>query len=135
MKEAIDLKIILDQFNQTSIFENILKDFTPYQTRLDGIGYSHKIAKDLTAIVSFSRESDDQIWKHVSVARQKRMPTYAEIEDYKTIFCGEDTYALIVFPPKDKWVSIHPYCIHFWEPMEKYPLPEFSGFIGKSRTI
>jgi len=131
----IPLKEAIYRFKQKDIFENIEKEFNIFQTCADGNGYVHKKASDLSVIVSFGEEKDGQIWKHVSMARRKRMPTYAEIEEYKNLFCGSNTYAIIVFPPKEVWVSIHPYCVHLWEPMEKYPLPEFSGFVGGQRSI
>jgi hypothetical protein len=131
----VSLKEAIARFNQSDIFENIEKEFNVFQKGLDGNGYAHKKASDLSVIVSFSEEKDGQIWKHVSMARRKRMPTYDEIEEFKKLFCGENTYALIIFPPKKVWVSLHPYCVHLWEPMEKYPLPEFSGLVGGIRSI
>ena len=132
----MSLETVAGRFNQWPILEAIEKEFEPFSTRGDGVGYMHRKARDLTAILSFATEGDTQVWKHVSFARQKRMPTYGEIEEYKALFCGEDSYAIVVFPPKDKWVSIHPYCVHLWEPMEFYPLPEFSGMLlNGQRTI
>jgi len=122
----------IKRFEQEQIIDNIGKHFNLVEKRYDGYRWMHNLSKDLSAIMSFSYRGE-QVWKHVSFARRKQMIQYEKLEEFKSIFCGDDVYAMIVFPPKSKWVSIHKYCVHLWEPMETYPLPEFSGFLpGKN---
>lgn len=113
----------------------ILAGFQMIEERVDGFAFRHVLARDLSVIVSVSRENDGKRWKHVSFARAKRMPTIDEINEYKAIFIGEDAYGLMVLPPKDRHVNIHKYCLHLWQCLDDYPLPEFSGFIGNARSL
>jgi len=117
--------------------QNIEKDgFYPVEQRLDGVKFQHKKAMDLIVIVSIGREQDGNLWRHVSFSRQKRMPTYSEIAEYKSLFIGNEKYALMVFPPQEKHVNLHKFCLHLWEPLDHYPLPEFSGILaGVGRSI
>ncbi len=131
-RESLEVTKAIEQYNQQEIFNNIAAKFETEQKREDGIMYRHKIAYDLTAIVSFSKEEDEKIWKHISFARQKTFIEYKRLEELKDLFCG-DSYAIVVLPPREKMVTIHKHCIHLWEAMDGYPLPEFSGFLKNGR--
>ncbi len=103
--------------------------------RHDGVCYE-SVMHPFSVISSVCIEDDGKRWLHVSFAHPKRMPTYDEIQKVRKDFIGEDKYAIMVFPEKDKYVNIHPFCLHLWHCIDGHPLPEFSGFIpGFGRTI
>jgi hypothetical protein len=106
--------------------------FRVTETRLDGKLWQH-LLYPLTVISSVSQESDGKRWLHVSFAHQKRMPNYEEITSVKARFIGKDKYAMMVFPPEDKYVNLHQYCLHLWHCLDGHPLPEFSGYDLKGR--
>lgn len=109
--------------------------FNVTQTRLDGRLWQHT-RYPFTVISSVTQEGDGKLWLHVSFAHQKRMPNYEEIASVKAQFIGKDKYAMMVFPPEDKHVNLHKYCLHLWHCLDGHPLPEFSGYDLKgSRTI
>lgn len=82
----------------------------------------------LNIIASVSKY-DGQEWLHVSFSRAKRIPDYKDIQLIKRHFIGEDKKAVMVFPEKEFYVNVHPYCLHlFYSPNN--PLPEFSDGSG-----
>ncbi len=70
-------------------------------------------------------------WLHVSMSRQKRLPSYEDMTDVKALFIGRDRQALQIFPPASKHVNIHNYCLHLWCALEGDGLPDF----GQDGTI
>lgn len=108
--------------------------FREIERREDGLRWMH-ILYPLSVISSAAIEEDGKVWLHVSFAHAKRMPDYEEITMVKERFIGKDKYALMVFPPKDKHVNIHPYCLHLWHCVDGHPLPEFSGMLLNGRTL
>jgi len=56
----------------------------------------------------------DDVWLHVSYSRRSRMPDYEDGVMVKRDFIGIDREAYAVFPPVERHVSIHLYCLHFW---------------------
>lgn len=109
--------------------------FVETARRLDGLRWQHYLYP-LTVISSVCIEDDLKPWLHVSLAHQKRMPNYEEIKMVKEMFIGRDRYAVMVFPPADKFVNIHKTCLHLWHCLEEWPLPEFSGFLkGGTRSV
>lgn len=101
--------------------------------RLDGAAYMR--TDGLSVIVSGTVESDGKRWLHVSLSRKNRMPSYEDLQQAKWTFIGADNYAVQVFPPADKHVNIHPYCLHLFACLDGWPLPEFSGVIGGVRML
>lgn len=94
----------------------------------------------LTVIISQKIEGDYKRWLHVSVAHQKRLPTWEELRMVKDLFIGKDKKAFQILPSEDNYVNIHPYCLHLFCCLDDDGLPEFSGFRtdvgnGKARTL
>lgn len=75
----------------------------------------------------------DGWWLHVSVSRAKYIPSYQDLADVKRVFVGEARQAVQVFPPRERHVNIHPYCLHLWACLE----PEGDGLpdFGAEGTI
>lgn len=98
-------------------------------------GYHVVSADRLSVIVSGSVEADGQRWLHVSYARPNRMPDYNDTTRVRRLFLGEERYCCAVWPPRDRYVNHHRYCLHLWACLDGWPLPEFSGTLGGVRTI
>lgn len=93
----------------------------------DGCSYIHP--GGLRVIISGQIEEDGKRWLHCSLSRRNTIPSHDDIITVRRAFLGEDRYAYQVFPPKDRYVNIHPHVLHLWscvdEPEGKL-LPEFS---------
>ena len=100
--------------------------FIETERRSDGVLWQHHILK-LTVIASVMYESDGKLWLHVSLVNHKRMPSYEEIKLVKEKFIGKDKYAVMIFPPEDKFVNLNQHCLHLWHCIDGHPLPEFSA--------
>lgn len=63
-------------------------------------------------------------WDHVSISRDLRTPSWAELEHVKRLFFQDDEVAMqLHVPPKDH-VNVHPNCLHLWRPHDvAIPLP------------
>lgn len=79
----------------------------------------------LKVIASVGIQSDGREWLHVSFSRARRLPSYADLKLVKREFIGDDKKAVMVFPERENYVDIHPYCLHLWHCADN-PLPEFS---------
>lgn len=77
---------------------------------------------------SESIERDYNLWLHISLAHKRRLPTYSELKEAKLIFIGEDKLAIQVFPPRNEFVSFHPFCLHLWHCKTASPIPDFRKF-------
>lgn len=98
-------------------------------------GYHVVSADRLSVICSGSVEADGKRWLHVSYARPGRMPDYADTQRVRTLFLSADRYCCAIYPPKDRYVSLHRFCLHLWSCLDDWPLPELSGHLGGIRSI
>lgn len=55
-------------------------------------------------------------WDHVSVSREDRAPTWAEMEQVKRLFFRDDETVMQLHVPADEHVNFHPFCLHLWRP-------------------
>jgi len=78
-----------------------------------GQGYINfgRIDRHFDAAVVFSWGDG---WDHVSISYPDRCPTREEMCKAKDIFFKEDECVIQFHPPKDKYVDVHPYCLHLW---------------------
>lgn len=90
----------------------------------------------LRALIDCSVKEDGRWWLHLSVSRKKWTPTHEDMAKCKVDFLG-DRYAYAVWPPPDRYVNIHPHCLHLWARFDGAPmLPEFDSVIeGLGRSI
>ena len=98
------------------------------QEGADGRAYRSIAGGHATVIESVGREADGQVWHHVSLGRKDRRPTWDELAAVKEAFVG-NRYAYIVFPPRARYVNLHPNVLHVFsclEGPEGRRLPEFS---------
>jgi len=78
--------------------------------------------------------SDGGGWEHVSVSRQDRCPTWAEMCEVKDLFFGSDEWVLQYHPAASDYVNVHPFCLHLWRPIgADFPKPDawMVGPLGK----
>lgn len=74
-------------------------------------------------------------WIHLSFSCRDRVPDWEELRAVKGRFLGDDATAVQVFPPKEQWVNVHPYCLHLWSCVDGNPLPDFREQIGPVVSI
>lgn len=94
----------------------------------DGYALRQKIG-GLRVIVDCEEKSDGHEWLHVSYSRKNWTPTHEDTMLVRRDFIGEHRYAYAVFPPKDKYVNLHKFCLHLWarwDGTDGRVLPEFS---------
>jgi hypothetical protein len=85
----------------------------------------------LTVICSDAIHDGDW-WRHVSVSRPDRLPSWNDVKAVKQAFIG-DRYAFMVFPDKAHYVSIHDNCLHLFATHDGdngNVLPEFTEGSG-----
>lgn len=89
--------------------------------------------RGLRAIIDVEVKGDGRWWAHLSVSRKDWPPSHADMATTKLAFFGE-RYAYAVFPPADRYVNIHPNCLHLWaliDATDGRVLPEFSAVSAK----
>lgn len=57
---------------------------------------------------------DDGKW-HMSISTPNASPSYREIKEARYKYIPDDVYMAQIFPPREEFVDIHPYCHHLWE--------------------
>lgn len=63
-------------------------------------------------------------WDHVSVSRDNRCPTWAEMEQIAALCFRDGEAAMQLHVPAIDHVNLHPYCLHWWRPTNgKLPRP------------
>lgn len=96
------------------------------QRKIDGSAWVNK-SLGLYVIESSAKEADGNSWKHVSLSRKSRLPTYEDMKIVKSKFIGDDIEAYQVFPAASDHVNIHEYCLHLWSRVDgKKALPDFT---------
>lgn len=106
-----------------------------------GDGYMGRF-HDLAFIVSVAEEADGKLWLHASVSRRDRkMPTWDDLQTLKHYTIGDDKVAYQVFPSAENYVHKPPIgnrpieVLHLWHCLTDTPLPEFSGITAYGRSI
>lgn len=63
-------------------------------------------------------------WDHVSVSRPNRPPTWAEMDQIKRMFFGDDEVVMQLHVAAKDHISVHHNCLHLWRPLDaSIPLP------------
>lgn len=57
-------------------------------------------------------------WDHVSVSLPNRCPNWLEMCFVKELFFDDEECVMQLHPPKSKYISNHPYCLHLWRPQD-----------------
>ena len=63
-------------------------------------------------------------WEHVSVSKEKKPPTWAEMEQIKRLFFAPNEVCMQLHVAVSDHISVHPNCLHIWRPIDvAIPLP------------
>lgn len=57
---------------------------------------------------------DNGKW-HLSISIKDAQPSYKEIKEARYKYLPNNITVAQLFPPKEEFVNIHPYCHHLWE--------------------
>lgn len=111
------MKAILDDATLTRIKHPATGEYgDPYN------GAALMIVQGVRLLVLFS---NGEGWEHVSVSHPARCPTWEEMCVVKDRFFDPEDCVVQYHPPRSKYVSLHPYCLHLWRPLnETMPQPE-----------
>jgi hypothetical protein len=90
-----------------------------------GARYIHLFVP-MSVILSDAVELDGKRWRHFSMARADRIPTWEELVAMKELFLGAESRALQVIAPRSEWVNIHPYCLHLFVCLDGAVTPDFT---------
>lgn len=78
-------------------------------------------------VILSTDEIDGRTWRHLSVSRRSKIPSYDEIVRVRRDFFGESSPAYQVFPARAEHVNVHPNCLHLWLPVGFDPFPDPHG--------
>lgn len=59
-----------------------------------------------------------QIRWHLSIAHNRRYPTWDEIRDIRYALVPDEVMVAMFLPPRREYVNQHPYCFHLFEVIE-----------------
>jgi hypothetical protein len=80
-----------------------------------------------TVILSAAVELDQRRWLHVSVATPTKLPSWELLKEIKQIFIGRNKQAVQVMPTEERYINLHPYCLHLFHCLEENdPVPDFT---------
>jgi hypothetical protein len=54
------------------------------------------------------------LW-HMSIAHERRYPTWDEIADVRYELVPDDVTMALLLPPSDEYVNAHEFCFHLWQ--------------------
>ena len=60
--------------------------------------------------------SDGEGWDHVSVSRERKIPSWTEMEQVKRLFFKDNECAMQLHVPVSSHISCHPRTLHLWRP-------------------
>lgn len=72
--------------------------------------------------------SSGEGWDHVSVSKEKKCPTWPEMEFIKRLFFKDDETVMQLHVPIEAHINDHPYCLHLWRPKER-DIPKPPGWM------
>lgn len=97
-----------------------------YAVAADGWCFIGAPPASLKLICSGEVHPDGRRWLHCSLTGPDRVPTWDEQVAAKEAFCGRESCAVMVMPPRSEWVNVDPWCLHWWVLDGARPLPDFT---------
>lgn len=79
-----------------------------------------------TVIRTVGVYANGSAWAHVSVSRADRLPNWEEMMEIKADFLGDLGSVQVAPPGSQSYVNFHPNCLHWWAPLDRWPLPDFT---------
>jgi hypothetical protein len=62
-------------------------------------------------------------WLHLSVSRERRLPTWGDLVSTRDMLGYEELYFLQQLPPRRYWLNVHPYCLHLLHRLDQDAVP------------
>lgn len=62
-------------------------------------------------------------WDHVSVSKEKRTPSWEEMQQIKTLFFDPHEVVVQYHPADADHINIHKNCLHMWRSHSPFPMP------------
>lgn len=75
------------------------------------------------ALIYSEDEIDGKTWRHLSLSRRSRMPSYDDLQRAQRAFLDVDWPAYQVFARAAEHVNLHNFCLHLWQPVGFDPFP------------
>ena len=120
---------MLEAFKESDERLNKLPQWKMAGQLSDGMAWLNK-SQGLCVIDSISMELDKKAWRHVSVSRKSKIPSYEDLKLVHKLFIGEENTALHIFPKASKHVNIHKFCLHLWFCLDGDVTPDFTQGTG-----
>ena len=80
----------------------------------------------IVSVDPFGQGERCKLWRHASLSRIDRMPSYQDIADVKEDFVGPANRAVMIFPPRAEHVNDHQFCLHLYHAVgNEDGLPDF----------
>lgn len=111
---------------------HIVQKFGP-----EGLIWERLFGNPLRVIETIADKEDGKNWLHVSVSkRNKKMPSYEELAEVRRVFIGEERECYMVYPPKERYVNLHPSVLHLYSCLDQPDgvLPHFEGTLNIAGT-
>jgi len=83
----------------------------------------------LKVLISESKYEDGNWWTHISLSRDKDIPSYRDLCKVKELFVGPDHWAFQLFPKEAEHVNIMRTCLHLFSTKANI-LPDFTNGSG-----
>lgn len=74
--------------------------------------------RKLRVVLGIEAKLGSGYWIHLSVSHAKATPSHKTMALCKKLFIGENREAIAIYPPKNRHVNIHDFCLHLWSPMD-----------------
>ena len=83
--------------------------------------YTKKTGNELLQVIIGHEERNEKnkkLW-HMSISLQNRYPTWDEIKSARYELLPIGLTFMMLLPPPNEYVNVHPNCFHLWEYSEK----------------
>lgn len=100
-------------------------------------GWSMRGSDDSSSIIITCANHEGTEYLHASIAREERLPSYADLVHLHAAVWGTTGWSYQVFPPHSEHVNIHPHALHLWGRLDgEAVLPKFAAVLeGIGRSI
>ena len=73
----------------------------------------------LRVLISIDETENNNKYLHVSVSREDRLPSWADMKTAKSIFIGFEKEAFHMLPKESEYVNCHKNCLHLWHDLSE----------------
>jgi len=76
--------------------------------------WTYETVGGLRVIYSLDTLDDGEEWKHVSVSRRDRLPSWEDLVLVKELFIGPEREALQLLPKRSEHINLARHYLHIW---------------------